>query len=187
MNIYLVRHGEDEDNAAGILNGRRDTPLTALGEEQASKVAKELQGESIVFDVIMSSPLQRARQTAEAIAEVLGKDVAINSELIERDYGVLTGKLRTDIEKYSTGNIDVDGLLYFLNAKDAESFEATYERAAKLLESLKGSNYTNVIMVAHRDICIMIQAAFYDWGWLQGIKNAHMKNASVLKLSEQSN
>ena len=182
MNIYLVRHGEDEDNAAGILNGRRNTPLTALGKKQANLVAKELQSKLLKVDIIYSSPLQRARQTAEIIAQDFGLKVVIAPALIERDYGILTGKPRTDILKYSSNNIDVDGLLYFLNAERAETFPETYARAKTLIESLRIHNYDNVIMVAHRDIAIMIQAAFYGWSWDKGIRKARMKNASVLKL-----
>ena len=42
LNLYLARHGQDEDNAKGILNGRRDNPLTKLGVNQAKKLAENL-------------------------------------------------------------------------------------------------------------------------------------------------
>jgi len=183
MNIYLVRHGENEDNAAGILNGRRDLPLTALGKEQSLAVAIALAKRVKKIDAIYSSPLLRARQTAEVIADKTGvKDFIVEDDLIERDYGILTGKSRTDIPKYSSNNIQVGNLLYFLNAADAESFPDTYLRAQRLLKEIEKSRYATVIMVGHRDICVMIQAAFYEWGWEEGLRKAHMDNADVLKL-----
>jgi len=183
MDIYLVRHGENIDNAAGVLNGRRDLPLTELGKKQAATVAATLANEIKKVDAIYSSPLKRARQTAEVIAEKFDKIVIVEDDLIERDYGVLTGKPRADIPKYSSKNIQVDGLLYFLNASHAESFSDTYIRAQKVLKKIEDAASGTVIVVAHRDICAMMQAAFYHWGWEEGLRKTHMDNAGVLKLS----
>ncbi len=71
----------------------------------------------------------------------------------------------------------------FFDAENAESFQSTYARAQILLNLVMKDKYNEVIMVAHRDICIMIQAAFFGWSWDDGIRKAKMKNASVLKLS----
>lgn len=65
MNIYLTRHGQDEDNAANILNGHRDMPLTAKGIEQAEELAAKIQAKNLRFEHVFTSPLIRARQTAE--------------------------------------------------------------------------------------------------------------------------
>ncbi len=181
MSIYLVRHGQDEDNAANILNGRRDTPLTVLGVEQAKETASFFAGKRIIR--IYSSPLLRALQTAEIIAKAVGiKDVLIENDLIERDYGVLTGKMRSQIPKYSTDNVEVDGVVYFLNAPKAETFSATYGRAEKFLSRIDNFLVGDVVIVAHRDICIMLRAAHCNWGWEKGLANANMENAGVIKL-----
>jgi broad specificity phosphatase PhoE len=60
--IILVRHGQDTDNEAGILNGHRDTTLTELGRDQAKEVATKLLDDSV--EVILHSPLKRTTQTA---------------------------------------------------------------------------------------------------------------------------
>ena len=62
-NLFIVRHGQDEDNANLTLNGRRDKPLTELGRQQAKTVATKLKNHQI--DVIYSSPLKRAFETAQ--------------------------------------------------------------------------------------------------------------------------
>lgn len=67
MKIYIVRHGQDQDNANGLLNGHRDTALTEIGIEQANQIATKIQEANLVFDKIYSSPLQRAYRTAEII------------------------------------------------------------------------------------------------------------------------
>ena len=64
LKIFLARHGQDEDNARGLLNGRRDEPLTDLGIIQANKLAQEIKDIGLKFDVIYSSPLQRAFETS---------------------------------------------------------------------------------------------------------------------------
>ena len=54
LNIYLARHGQDVDNANGILNGRRDMPLTEVGIAQAKALAENIKSLGISFDVIYS-------------------------------------------------------------------------------------------------------------------------------------
>lgn len=75
MNIYLVRHGQSELNAAGIRHGCEvDPPLTDLGVRQAKIAGSELFGLCETPPVILSSPATRARQTADLIAQMTGSD-----------------------------------------------------------------------------------------------------------------
>ena len=77
--LLLVRHGETVANARGHLLGRADPPLSAIGREQAAAVAAWLPP----ADLVVSSPLRRARETAAA----LGLPVRVDERWIERDYG----------------------------------------------------------------------------------------------------
>lgn len=83
--IYLVRHGQTQANASGRLQGRADLPLTELGREQAAAVAAVLPSEATIH----SSPLTRARQTAEILAR--GREVRVDDRWIEVDYGDYDG------------------------------------------------------------------------------------------------
>jgi len=65
IRIYIVRHGETEENKQKIIQGQLDTPLNSEGEKQANLVAKALR--DIPFDVCYSSDLSRAASTAERI------------------------------------------------------------------------------------------------------------------------
>ena len=67
LKIFLARHGQNEDNANGILNGHRDLPLTEIGIAQAHEVADKIKEAGLSFDVVLSSPLSRALKTAEII------------------------------------------------------------------------------------------------------------------------
>lgn len=88
--LVLVRHGESTANAAGIGQGRAEFPLSERGMEQARLTARFLQDIGPV-DLLVSSPQQRAFQTAEAIGEVLGLAVGTDAGLVEIDIGVLSG------------------------------------------------------------------------------------------------
>jgi broad specificity phosphatase PhoE len=81
--LLLVRHGRTDVNARGLLQGRMDVPLDEIGMAQAAEVAKALG----TPDRVISSPLLRARTTAEAF----GRPVEVDERWIELDYGELDG------------------------------------------------------------------------------------------------
>jgi probable phosphoglycerate mutase len=84
--IAFVRHGQTAANKAGQLQGRFDAPLTADGEAQVERVAIAL-ARTTPPKRIVTSPLVRARATAEAIAARCGIDVDVDERLVELDYG----------------------------------------------------------------------------------------------------
>ena len=84
--LCIVRHGETAWNAEHRVQGQLDVPLNAIGLAQAQAASKVLGREA--FDVIYSSDLSRARQTAQPAAERLGKPVLLDNGLRERHYGI---------------------------------------------------------------------------------------------------
>lgn len=95
-NIILIRHGETAWNAERRLQGHLDIPLNAEGERQAALLAAALASEPI--DLVVSSDLSRARQTAQAVADALGMAVQFDPRLRERCYGGFEGLLYSEIE-----------------------------------------------------------------------------------------
>ena len=94
--ILLVRHGETFDNARQIMQGQTQGCLNETGREQARQVAQRLAQEPV--DVVVSSDLQRAVQTAEIIAESHGLTVVTTPLLRERDWGGFTGRFIPDLK-----------------------------------------------------------------------------------------
>lgn len=93
--VVLVRHGETEWNLAKRTQGHLDSPLTTKGVSQALKTAAKLKDHQ--FDLIISSPLGRALETAKILAEELGIEKVIsNSNLAERNLGILQGRTREE-------------------------------------------------------------------------------------------
>jgi|HubBroStandDraft_1064217.scaffolds.fasta_scaffold432175_2 broad specificity phosphatase PhoE len=89
--LVLVRHGESEANAAGLLLGRTDSPLSAHGVRQAAALAGALGA----VNRVLSSPLERARHTAAALAR--GRPVEIDQRWVEVDYGEFEGQALSDV------------------------------------------------------------------------------------------
>jgi len=183
--IFLIRHGQDVDNKNGILNGRRDKELTKIGRHQAKTVASKLKNYDI--QVIYTSPSKRTHETARIIARELGiKETIVDKSLIERDFGVLTGKPVVDIPKYANKILVADGVNYFLDVEGAENFSVLYVRGKKILEKINRKHKNkNVLIVTHGDIGKMIQAAFHSWKWEGGLRTPYFKNMGILELSHK--
>jgi len=181
--IFLVRHGQDVDNAAGILNGRRNNGLTDLGREQAKSAGQKLLNNNI--QVIISSPLDRTQETAQIIADELGvKEIITDDRLIERDFGVLTGKPATDIPQYAKNIIHTDKVDYFLDGEGAEDYPTVLKRGGEVLAEIK-QKYPdkNILIVTHGGIGKMIQAVCHGWSWEESLTTPFIDNAEVVELA----
>lgn len=95
MALLLVRHGESEGNAGGIIQGQLDMGLTPLGRQQARWTGEALSGQPV--QQIVSSPLERARLTAEMIGAALNLTVRLDDRLMEYGFGELSGLDRAEI------------------------------------------------------------------------------------------
>ncbi len=186
MNIYLIRHGQDEDNANGILNGgRRDMPLTQVGEQQAQDLADKINELGLEFDAVYTSPLQRSVQTAGIVFISTKIPAPIKMEgLIERDFGVMTGRKVSDIKPFCSPDIlETEKVTYFLSPEGAETFPELLKRAQGVVDSLKEKNHENILIVTHGDIGKMIYAAFQSLDWKVALGHFHFANGELILLS----
>ncbi|MFI7614996.1 bifunctional RNase H/acid phosphatase [Nonomuraea terrae] len=97
--LLLLRHGETELSLERRFSGRGEAELTANGLAQASAAAERLSREPYRLDVIVTSPLKRARQTAEAVAARTGLDVEVEDDLRETDFGDWEGHTFTEVQR----------------------------------------------------------------------------------------
>jgi broad specificity phosphatase PhoE len=171
MKIIITRHGETEENKAGVvMGGAVHGTLSESGKEQASKLAKRLKNEKI--DVIISSDLGRAIKTAEEIAKFHPKaKIEIKAELKERDFGEYQGKKKQDI-----GNWE-EKITSLNHHESMETFDALSKRIKKLINYIE-ENYSNktVLLVGHGLInSVLISLLLQE----ESHKNNITKNTSV--------
>ena len=144
QHILLVRHGQTDANATGILQGHLPTPLNRMGIRQAMLTADRLKGFRPPVEVLISSDLPRAVQTAGAIASACGVRVITNAAWRERGFGLLEGKMVGDRERWraASGELDPPG---------AEATAAMLERSRVALLALPDQypDAATIVVVAH--------------------------------------
>lgn len=137
--ILLIRHGETEWNAVRRLQGHLDIALNAEGERQAAALGQALLDEPL--DVIVASDLQRAMQTAQAIAQPRGMTIQVDPGLRERCYGAFEGVMYSEIserfpEAYAAWQArDIDAR-FPDGVRKAETLREFYERAIATVNRL---------------------------------------------------
>jgi broad specificity phosphatase PhoE len=145
----LLRHGQTPLSAERRFAGRGDIPLTELGLEQAGAAARRLAQRGGI-DLVLSSPLQRARQTAQAVVDAAGAPLAVDDDLAETDFGRWEGM--------SFGEVIAawpDEMAAWLTDADAappggESFAAVGLRVDAALRRLLGAHQgKTVVVVSH--------------------------------------
>ncbi len=188
IEIYLCRHGQSQANADGILAGHLDSPLNEVGKQQAQELAQLAKGAKLKFDHVYCSPLSRARDTAIIIAEQTGSpEPEVMPQLIERDFGILTGKNYQEIPKLATALLEAEKIGYFTEAESAESFPDTLQRAKKVLNEIRSRHKNGkLLLVAHGDIGMMLFAAFHNTPWRDALLHFHFGNSELLLLHEDS-
>lgn len=93
--VYLVRHGQTPLNESGVLLGLLDPPLDDVGHHQARRLGAVLGSRGL--SAVVASPLRRARETAQPVADRAGLKVATDRRLVDRDYGRWAGTSRESV------------------------------------------------------------------------------------------
>lgn len=181
--ILLIRHGETAWNAVRRLQGHIDIPLNAEGERQATALAQALAGEGI--ELFVSSDLQRAAQTAQAVAALYDHaTVERDPALRERGYGVFEGMLYTEIAAQYPDDFalwqarDVDAVMP-AGQRVAESFRQFYARAIGAILRWAGAHRGKTIaIVAHGGV---LECAYREAVGMQldSPRDFQVKNASI--------
>ena len=155
MKLYVARHGQTQWNLEDKVCGRTDIPLTEVGFAQAQALAEKTK--DLPIDVILVSPMLRARQTAAPTAEKLGVPVIVDDRLIEQNYGIYEGVSRFD-----------EGFLsnkrhFAYRYPGGESMMDVAHRVYGLLEEIR-QKYAgkNVLLVCHGGVCRVIRTYFED-------------------------
>lgn len=184
--ILLIRHGETPWNAERRLQGHIDIPLNERGLQQAAALGQALAGEPLA--AVLSSDLQRARQTAQAVAELQHLPVQTDALLRERCYGAFEGLLYADIaaryphEYAQWQSRQIDAVMPS-GERQAESFRQFYARAngaiARWAQQYDGQT---IALVAHGGVLECAYRAAVGMS-LDSPRDFQVRNASVNRFS----
>jgi broad specificity phosphatase PhoE len=150
VKVILVRHGETDWNRREIFRGRADVELNQKGREQANALAGAVEG--IQIDAVYSSPLRRAVETAEAIAEPHGITVEMERDFTDFDYGVWQGLPHEEVRRRYPGLYkDWVERPYTVRMEGGESLRMVRRRAMRALTAvIERHEGEAVAIVAHR-------------------------------------
>lgn len=145
--ITLLRHGESTGNAESRWQGQSDFPLTDTGRAQAHALAERWRREGIKFDYLISSPLQRARETAEILAQPLGLKVEYDPIWLERDNGDFAGLTPQEVRR----NFQMPSFItpYDAVGGDGEGDWELFLRAGQALHGLLKRPAGRYLIVSH--------------------------------------
>lgn len=155
--VYFVRHGESEWNIENKICGQTDSPLTQKGHEQAIETGKIILEKQIKADMIITSPLSRAYETAKHISMITGIPMKVDERIIEQNFGVWEGTTPRNAPAFHEAKkqfIDSHGT--------GETMLKLAQRIYNLLDEIKADKDKTYILVAHNGIARVVKSYFED-------------------------
>jgi phosphoserine phosphatase len=177
--IIITRHGETEWNVSGYCQGTYDSPLTANGQDQAKKLADRLLGEKIV--AIYSSPLGRAKATAQVIADRFNLPVTPCQEFQEISFGEWEGKAWEELRNiYPEGFVEWEQAPHTYRFPGGENMEEVLVRAkAKLAELVIKHKGETICIVSHGITVKVLVTSMLDYTLADWLETPWQHNTAV--------
>jgi broad specificity phosphatase PhoE len=148
--VILVRHGQTDDNVSGRITGQGPAPLNARGQEQARLAAEVLEPLGVTH--IFSSPVTRARQTAEILGERLQLGLEEVSDLREVEYGDWEGKRFADIRSDPVAHKVLHDPMHAV-FPNGEGLLTVQQRGVQAIDAVCRTQPQGVlVMVSHGDV-----------------------------------
>ena len=162
-NILLIRHGQSEWNKLNLFTGFKNIELSEQGIEEANKAGQNFKNLDIKFNIVFTSELKRAQETAKIILQNLDQWDFLNNEgkiisninLNERDYGDLTGLNKKETaEKFGEEQVHKWRRGYSDQPPNGESLEDVVGRVTKYFEevikpAIQSNENDNILIAAH--------------------------------------
>ena len=176
MKIYYVRHGQTDLNLAKKMQGGgTEKELNETGISQAYNTKKEL--ENVKYNLVICSPMKRAKQTAEIINE--GRDIPIitDERIRERKLGKLEGHEITEEIEHQIWDYDLN-----YQIPDGENLHDFEKRILEFFEDIK-KKYPDktVLIVAHGGVAKVIKAHLYGMPESRNLSDISMKNCEIIE------
>lgn len=182
MNVYLIRHGDDDERYRG---GWSQLPLVDIGIEKCEKLANYLDAhkEDFNIDRIIASDLRRTVMTAEILNKKLNVELKLDSRLRENNNGELAGMLNDEaLIKYP--NIHFSGLRYDERFPGGESPKEFFERVNKDFKDIIAENkdVDNLMLVTHGGVISILRHIINNVKWDHTVKGMKISKTSITKI-----
>ncbi len=175
---YFTRHGQSQANVDEIFAGDSESPLTAKGVYDAQAEGRRLAQEGATYDLIISSPLSRAIDTAAILARSIGyleEDIVIEKLLLERSFGDLAGK------PWSSVSDETSPAIVEMGGESIEELSLRVKRGLnKIVELSKGK--VSVLVVGHGTWYQMAEALIEGRDEHTFLESANLPNNTVIEL-----
>jgi len=146
--IYFVRHGQTEWNAIERMQGRWNSDLNELGRRQADQNGRLLRGLGV--QTLLSSPLDRARQTAEIIGKYVDLPVQLDERIVEWDCGEWSGHLVADVmERWPEEWAALLADAFHYRPPGGENYADLFERARPFVDEVSSLDLSSIAIVSH--------------------------------------
>ena len=183
MKLYIMRHGQTNWNKKGKIQGKTDIELNEEGIEQAKEARKIL--EKYPIDVIVSSPLKRAKKTAEIINEAKKVPIIFDKAIEERGFGEFEGKVGKEIQDEIWNSEILDNYNLNKQYKGVESIQDLCNRVWGLFDELKQEyEDKNILIVTHGGVTRAINGYFNGTN-KEGIIESLMLHNCEIKMFEK--
>lgn len=171
--LYFVRHGQTDWNVAEKVQGTSDIELNETGIAQAEELAKELK--DVDIDLIICSPLKRARKTAEIINKNKNCKLIVDEDFTERHFGEFEGKTRKEFPVEDFWNYK-ENFKYQKAECIGDFFSRVYKALDRIKEKYPGKN---ILVVSHGGVSRPVNCYFN--GIPEDMLSLSMKNCEVVK------
>ena len=177
-NILLIRHGQSEWNKLNLFTGFKNIELSDQGIDEANKAGQNFKNLNIKFDIVFTSELKRAQETAKIILKNLDQwdhlygegKIITDIKLNERDYGDLTGLNKKETaDKFGEEQVHKWRRGYSDQPPNGESLEDVVRRVKKYFEesinpAIQSADNNNILIAAHGNSlrALLIVMNIYD-------------------------
>lgn len=152
--LTFIRHGETDQNVEARWIGRTDPDLSENGRQKAKELAEEISKD---FDVIITSPLKRAKETAEILNSELNVELIENDLLMERDFGNLENKTWSEFKAEFPEEAAKNNPSFQANLDKGESIEQVEARVEKFIDWLTMQGFKNPLIATHAGIIRVLE------------------------------
>jgi alpha-ribazole phosphatase/probable phosphoglycerate mutase len=176
--IYIVRHGETDWNIENRMQGHTDVPLNEKGRKQAEEIARDLK--DVHFDIIYTSPLTRAYETATIINKQHKVPIIKDTALQERQFGLLEGKTYEEVNKFHPALIFSETWNYpDYRPPGGESVNDISKRIHNFTKQILKTNSGKSILLVSHGVALRILVGSFLGTPPEQLERLRMKNASL--------